>query len=191
MGHFRIFLLLLLPISLFAGASPEAVLQTLPKTLGGCTLEEIHKYDQPGLGASAAYKQDGFLCTVYVYDLGKPKIGTSLKDPVLLDAFAGAQAEIKKAVEAGYYSDLEERDSGTANFGKDHQILRARYRLTRLKGADNGQRFLSDIYVFGAQGQIIKLRISASVDKEEEHSKTIEEMVPVIMDAVRGKNTSK
>jgi hypothetical protein len=191
MGHLRILLLLLLPISLLAGETPEAILKALPKSLGGCAIEEIHTYDQAPLGSSVDYSKPGFLCTVYAYDLGQKNIGEALTDPTLKAAFTGARTDLKVATEKGYYSDLEERDHGTVTLSPGHEVLRTRYHLTRQKGADTGARVLSDVYVFGAKGQIIKLRFTATVAKEEEHAKTIEEMVPAIMDAVRGKTPAK
>jgi|GEM_PF-6414592 len=188
MGHLRILLLslLLLPWArLVAGEKPATILESLPAQLAGCEREKVHDYDQPGLGASVAYKKPGFLCTVYIYDLEQPNIGESLTDPVLQKAYEGARAELKEAVKQGYYSNLEELDHGTVALKSGEKVLQARYRLTREKGRDAGLRVYSEIDVFGARHQIAKLRISASVDNETEHLKTIEQLAPAVLAALR------
>ncbi len=177
--------LTLWPLCLLAGDPPEVILKALPEKIAGCQRDDIHPYDKVELGASAAYKTVGLLVTVYIYDLGHQNIGEALSDPILREAFESAQSELKEADHSGFYTGLEERDSGTANFGPGHQVLRARYRLTRVKGENAGQRFFSEIHVFGAKGNIVKLRISGSLANETEHAKTIEQFIPALMDSLQ------
>lgn len=194
MGHLRILLLLfsllLLPFApLLAGEEPAAILESLPAELAGCERGKIHDYSQPGLGCSIAYKKQGLICTVYIYDLNEPNIGEALTDPVLQKAFEGARAELKEATKQGYYSNLEELDHGKTTLTSGEQVLRARYHMTREKGADAGWKVFSEIDVFGARNQIAKLRISGAVDNEAEHLQTLEKLVPALIAALREPKT--
>jgi hypothetical protein len=175
----------LLPLSLAAREKPETILEALPAQLAGCERTEVHTYDEPKYGASIAYRKDGFLVTVYVYDMDEKVIGEKLDDPVLKSAFEFSIRELEEAARQGYYAGLEERDSGRAKFGPGHEVLRARYRLTRTKGAAAGERAFSEIHVFGAQGYIIKLRVTGALEGEAAHAKTLEQMVPALMDKLR------
>ena len=177
--------LALLPLSLVAREKPEAILETLPMKLADCDRTAVHTYDEPKYGASIAYRKNGLLVTVYVYDLDQPEVGEKLDDEVLKKAFETSIAELEEAARQGLYSDLEERDNGRAKFGAGHEVLRARYRLTRTKGPGAGQRAFSEIHVFGAQGYIIKLRVTGSLEDEAAHAKTLEEIVPAVMDKLR------
>ncbi len=177
--------LALLPLSLAAREKPETILETLPAKLADCDRTEVHTYDEAKFGASIAYRKNGFLVTVYVYDLDQQDIGEKLDDEVLKKAFETSIAELEEAARQGLYGDLEERDNGRAKFGAGHEVLRARYRLTRTKGPAAGQRAFSEIHVFGAQGYIIKLRVTGSLEDEADHSKTLEQMVPALMDKLR------
>jgi hypothetical protein len=177
--------LALAPLSLAAREKPQVILEALPAKMAGCDRTEVHTYDEPKYGASIAYRKEGFLVTVYVYDLEQQDIGQKLDDPVLKSAFDTSIAELEEATRQGYYTDVEERDNGTAKFGPGHEVLRARYRLTRAKGAAAGQRAFSEIHVFGAQGYIIKLRVTGSLEDEAAHSKTLEQMIPALMDKLR------
>lgn len=177
--------LALWPLSLMAREKPETILETLPAKMAGCDRTEVHTYDETKFGASIAYRKNGFLVTVYVYDLDQQDIGEKLDDEVLKKAFETSIAELEEAARQGFYKDLEERDSGTAKFGAGHEVLRARYRLTRAKGNAAGQRAFSEIHVFGAQGYIIKLRVTGSLEDEAAHAKTLEQIVPALMDKLR------
>ena len=165
--------------------NPEALLERLPGTLAGLKREEIKGYDKPELGASASYKKAGLLVTVYLYDFGVEEIGDGLDDATVRKAFQMAVSDITEAAKKGYYSDVEEVDEGTASFGNNRRTLRSRFRLTRLKGSDAGERFVSEIHAWGALGHIIKLRMTGTVEEEAEHSKTLEKFVPGLMDALR------
>jgi hypothetical protein len=177
--------LALAPLSLAAREKPETILEALPARLLGCERTEVHTYDEAKYGASIAYRKNGFLVTVYVYDLDQQDIGEKLDDPVLKTAFEASVAELQAATLQGLYTGVEERDSGTAKFGAGHEVLRARFRLTRTQGAAAGQRAFSEIHIFGAQGYIIKLRVTGSLEDEAAHAKTLEQLVPVLMEKLR------
>jgi hypothetical protein len=176
---------LLLAYPLQGKEDPKMILERLPATLAGLERDEIKGYDKPELGASASYKKPGLLVTVYLYDLGVEEIGVGVTDATVRKAFQMAVSDITEAAKQGYYSDVEEVDRGSASFGKNHRTLRSRFRLTRLKGEDAGKRFVSEIHAWGGLGHIVKLRVTGRVEEEAEHSKTLEQFVPALMDALR------
>lgn len=176
--------LFFLPQSLRAAEEPQEILRALPKTIAACEQGDLKDYGGD-LGSSIAYRKEGLLFTVYVYDLGHPKIGEALTDPVLKEAFESARKELTAAAAQGYYEDLKERDAGRAEFGKEHETLRARYHLTQAMGKAAGTKSLSEIHVFGARGQIIKLRITGTMEKAGEHEKAIAQFIPKLMELLR------
>lgn len=180
-----LFALVLLPLTVLARETPEMMLEALPGKMADCARTKVHTYDEPKYGASIDYKKEGFIVTVYVYDLDQQNIGEKADDPILKSAFEGAIAELAAAAEGGYYTGLDERDQGTAKFGAGHEVLRARYRLTRTEGSMKGQRAFSEIHVFGAQGYIVKIRVTGLLQDEAAHAKTLEQMVPALMDKLR------
>jgi hypothetical protein len=147
---------LFLPFSLLAEDAPAKILKALPQTAAECERGEVTTYDRPELGASVDYKKAGVVITVYLYDLGKKSIAPKLDDPTLQQAFKMAMSDLKQATKLGYYSNLQEVDAGTAKFGEGRETLRARYRLTREKGTDAGQRFVSEIHVWEASDKSSK-----------------------------------
>jgi hypothetical protein len=185
MRSLLLFFLWLLPLSLVAGDA-AAILKSLPTSITGCEAkpEELKVYDKPGLGASLTYHKPGLIVTVYAYDLDQTGIAGGLEDPTVKKAFTMAVSDIKEATKQGYYSKLEELDNGTATFGTD-RTLRSRFRLTREKGPDAGVRFVSEIHVWGAAGNIIKLRVSGDTEREAEHTKSLEKFIPALMEALR------
>jgi hypothetical protein len=176
---------LILACTLHGKESPKTLLERVPTTLAGLERDAIKGYDKPELGASASYKKQGLLVTVYLYDLGVEDIGDGVSDATVRKAFQLAVSDITEAVKQGYYSDVEEVDEGSANFGKNRRTLRSRFRLTRLKGSDTGERFVSEIHAWGGLGHIVKLRVTGTVEEEAGHSKTLEQFVPALMDALR------
>jgi hypothetical protein len=176
---------LFLPFSLLAEDAPAKILKALPQTAAECERGEVTTYDRPELGASVDYKKAGVVITVYLYDLGKKSIGAKLDDPTLQQAFKMAMSDLKQATKLGYYSNLQEVDAGTAKFGEGRETLRARYRLTREKGTDAGQRFVSEIHVWGGFGQIIKVRMTGDIENEAAHTKLMEKFMPALIDALQ------
>lgn len=179
-----VILAVFLPIFLLAGENPKTVLEALPSKIAECTRGEIHKYEEAELGCSTAYRAEGMVLTVFVYDQGHAKIAAGLEDPVVKEAFAASVSELKAAVGAGYYKDLEILDNGMARLGGKHDVLRTRFTLTRLKGADAGRKCFSDIYLWGAAGNIVKVRVTGYVEDALKHAKTIERFIPALAEAL-------
>jgi hypothetical protein len=186
MRWFALLLSVFLPFSVRAAEESITILKALPATLAGCVRGEVKTYDKAALGASAPYRKGGLVISLYIFDLGRKDIGTSLDDPILQQAFRSGVEDIEKTAKTGEaYGNLEERDTGKAKFGKTGHTLRARYRMTWKSGDRVGQRVISELHVFGARGQIVKLRITGDAENEALHMKTIEEFIPALVDALR------
>lgn len=181
-----LFALLMLGMPLPAADSPDTVLGELPKEIAQLRRDGVSKYDEAGLGASTSYKRPGLLVTVYMYDLGVSEIGNDLTDPTLQKAFGMAKGDIDGAAKKGYYSSVEKAEDGTVKFENGATCLRARYHLVRTdKTPDKNLRIISEVYVFGARGHIIKLRVSGQATHVGENEKALKVLVPTLYDLLR------
>ncbi len=176
--------ILLLPVALLAADDPATRLEALPKTIAGCESRGIKKAPKVEDGASVTYHLDGLVLSVFVYDRGQKEILAGLKDPRLKEEFESATWVIDQLAQNGTYKDLEFVDNGTARYGGTLDVLRARYKLTRTKGSDAGVRFVSDIYMWVAAGQFVKVRVSGTAEKSAANTKRVEEFIPAVANAL-------
>lgn len=164
-----VWLLGLLTTSGWAKEKSERLLENLPAEMAELTKGEIHDYGEADLGHSIDYKTKGLLITVYVYNLGAPKIDSGINDPVVRKAFAIAKAEVAATMkDPRYYSNGKKLVDEAIEASAGSKVLCAKYHLTRgTEFARPGWKVFSSIYVFGSQGEIFKLRVSGDVEKEE------------------------
>jgi hypothetical protein len=168
-----------------AKESPKEILERLPQEIAGIRKGEIHDYGDARLGFSVAYDAPGLVITAYIYDLGQSTIADGLDDPIVKDAFAGAKREIQVAADRGAYSDVKVLGDGRGTFHGRELTLSAKYELTRQQGRDAGLRVFSEIHIFGARNQIIKLRISGDLSKHETTGPLAEKFVEEFVKAVQ------
>jgi hypothetical protein len=194
MGHLRIFLLLLIPVCLFAGEGPEAMLARLPESLAHCSRGEIKRYEQPSVGiwASADYSGNNVTCMIHVDDLAGVKVSESLTDSRLTEAFAEAQTHFEKFAGPGssFYSEAEKREHGPVNLAAGCDVLRARYHFKRETGFAVGGKTALEIEAFGAQGKVVRIEFYAALENEAELNQMIRQMVPKVMEALRGQKSN-
>jgi hypothetical protein len=172
-------LALLLPGGLSAKDSPRDILGHLPVTIAGCERGEIRGFGDARLGQAATYTVRGLVITVYVFDLGKAHVADGLGDELIAEAMAMAKQDIQQQRKA---LKVEFRDEAKASFPGGFETLRARYFFNR--GVTTGTELFSEVHVFGAHDQIIKLRISGELEKEEKMGKVVEEFIPTLMKAL-------
>ena len=175
---------LFLPFLLDAKDTPQAILNQLPQTIAGCERGKIKDYEDPGLGASAAYNTPWVIITVYVYDQGHPRIAEGITDRFVTQNFAGAKNDIKTALEQGTYSSVKIRSDGRAIHEGGFETLYASYFLTHAEGPLAGRKMLSELHIFGARDQLIKIRISSELANETERNKTLDHFIPAFIKAI-------
>ncbi len=168
-----------------AKESPKEILDRMPQEIAGFHKGEIHGYGDARLGYSAAYDAPGVVITAYVYDLGRQAIADGLDDPIVKSAFEGAKREIQLAWDQGAYSDVKVLNEGRGIFHGRELTLSAKYELTRQEGQDAGLRMFSQIQIFGARNQIIKLRISGDLSKQDTTGPRVEKFVEEFVKAVQ------
>jgi len=184
-GLFLLFVAFFTAGILQAKESPKEILERLPQEIAGIPKGEIHDYGDARLGFSAAFNAPGLVITAYVYDLGHPTIGDGLEDPTIKSAFEGAKRDIQIAVDRGAYSDVKTLSEGRGAFHGRELTLSAKYELTRQQGNDVGLRVFSEIHIFGAHNQIIKLRISGDLSKHDTTGPLVEKFVEEFVKAVQ------
>jgi len=183
-------LFLLLASSLSAKDSAASILAGLPARMADCEREEgsIKDFGDPALGHSIVYNADQILITIYVYDLGQPRIVAGITDPIVQKAFAMAKSDVVTAYERGNYTKMKLLSDGAITHGSSGQTLRAQYHLERGdKSGNPGLEVLSEIYVMGARDHIVKVRVSAARDIEERAGKTANSFVAALLDRLGSK----
>jgi hypothetical protein len=181
---FLLWLMFLSMGTLQAKDDPEALLQALPENIADCRQGKPQSYGNPKLGNSIDYDRDGLHITVYAYDQGYETIGDGIEDPLVKSAFEGAKGDVQIAKERGIYLKVRLIDDGKASHGHGLTTLRATFHVTAAKGEPPASEFYSEIHVYGARNQIIKLRISTNRVNDPEISKTILRFVPELMEAL-------
>lgn len=164
--------------------APETILKRLPQTLAGCERGEARDYGDPRLGWSMAYNLGGVVITVYAYDQGHAEVADGIADQTIRDCFTMARKDIQIAAAKGIYSDVEDRSEGKETYD-GFEMLYARYRLTFAQGRVAGTRAASEIHIFGARDQIIKIRVTAALNEEERLVRVMGEFLPALAKAIR------
>lgn len=190
-AHMRTISILLLSsfLSLWGKEKPAEILAAMPENFADFQRTEVHKYDEPGLGASIAYRKPGLVVTVYAFDRDIDKVKDGMTDPGVTSEIKKAVAEIEAAKQAGYYS--KATVVKVANEQTAFGTLQANLLLTRNRPPDEGLAAFSEIHVFGARDHIIKLRISGAEESQKEHRATLDKVLPEICSAIRKKNAAK
>jgi TPR repeat protein len=126
-----------------------------PSPRGRLTDYEVHG---PGLGTSVSYSTARITATLYVYTRGFDGIADGIESAAVLSAFDGALAEIREharsgavKLTSGFASSRTALDPGTGT----PLALYSRFAMVR-----DGVLEDSMLYVLGARGRIIKIRIS-------------------------------
>ncbi len=164
--------------------APETILKRLPQTLAGCERGEARDYGDPRLGWSIAYNSGGVVITVYAYDQGHAHVADGITDQTIRDCFTMARKDIQIAAAKGIYSDVEDRTEGQETHD-GVEMLYARYRLTFAQGKVAGVRAASEIHIFGARDQIIKIRVTAALREEERLANVMGEFLPALVKAIQ------
>ena len=164
--------------------SPKTILDRLPDRLAGCQKGDLHNYDDPRLGSSVSYNIPGMTITVYAYDLGQQTIADGLDDPIVQNAFQMAKNEIQGALKQGIYSEATLISEGKGTFHQHEATWQAKYELTRKGERDSGLKVFSEIHIFGAWNQIIKLRISGDLRAREKNEPIAQQFVADFLKAV-------
>lgn len=143
---------------------------TIPSMLGGLTKSRLidNESEHPGLGISVYYGAPRIKATVYIYTLGNQHIPDGIQSQAILDAFEAAKAEIEQVSQMGFYKLTSPITASPAIRGI---IASDKARLTALMAVftyeDQGQEYDSELYMFGSNNQIVKLRISYLVSDRE------------------------
>jgi hypothetical protein len=184
MNSFRRSLLLLL-LALITGGflhakdSPKAILERLPQTIADCQKGDLTDYGKPELGYSVAYQANGLSITAYVYDLGRPTIADGIADPGIVKAFELAKSDIKVKESQGAYSGVRLLSEARGS------TLRAKYELVFINKEGGEVPVFSEIHVFGAWNQIIKLRITGALKGKETTGPIAEKFVTDFVKAIQ------
>lgn len=132
----------------------------LPEILGDMAYQSSHDYekDNPGLGSSFAYKStDGATATVYVYDMGRSKIGDGIRDQLVQHAAISSAKEVRAIADRdGYGVGLEVSDFRAILVGR----MRVWRSDVKFEHPELGHRNLL-ILVCGLQNNVLKVRMTA------------------------------
>jgi hypothetical protein len=137
-----------------------------PETLGDLKRHGIEDFEskQPGLGTAASYSTPmdgstpGLTATIYIYNYGEKRIFTGIDNTIIKKAFRTAMNEIKEASKLGYYELTSSFSTETTYLIPSTQrtpALMAQFSLV-----EDGLEFISRLYVYGKNNQIVKVRVS-------------------------------
>jgi hypothetical protein len=141
---------------------------TFPETIASLTFEARQEYDDPKLGYSLRYRDEYFVkVDIYVYDKGYTNIGSGISSTSVRDEFAEVLNVLRIMEKMGKYKGVKEVAKLTKSYGQQKtQYLWARYEYQQNPG--EGVSYLgkrtSDIYLTGARGKFLKVRITVTDD---------------------------
>lgn len=164
---------------LYAKESPRDILERLPQTIGDCQKGDLTDYGKAELRYSVAYKANGLTITAYVYDLGRPTIADGIADPGVVQAFELAKGDIKVKESQGSYSDVRLLSEARGS------TLQAKYELVFIGKGGGKVPVFSQIHVFGAWNQIIKLRITGALEGKDTTGPIAEKFVTEFVKAIQ------
>jgi len=143
-------------MSSFAFAQNEAKTLIFPD-VEGWEKGDVTTYPTADLGYSIPYQSEtAGIVTVYVYNGGFSAISDGVLDQNVINEIKKAENDIKAYGEAGYYQDVKLIKSGSVTLGGGGGTGQALYSLFSFKV--RGAEVDSEIYLFGYQNNIIKIR---------------------------------
>ncbi|MBK7705305.1 MAG: hypothetical protein IPN69_19915 [Acidobacteria bacterium] len=129
----------------------------------GWTMSPKQTYPTPELGYSYTYESNGGgRVTIYVYNGGNRKIADDINDAIVLREYKGVREEILAVGKAGIYQNMKEVKTGTATVGDSIESHYARYEFSV-----QGQRKVSELYLFSFENNFIKIRATRNPDQLE------------------------
>lgn len=127
---------------------------------------EIQEYPTPELGYSIPYQSiDGGTVTIYVYNGGKKSIPDGVTGKLLKSEIDQAKSDIIQIGEMGRYQNVKEVKSEIVTLGGNGGETKALYSLFSF--SVGGREVDSEIYLFGYQGNFIKIRATRPKSKDE------------------------
>ena len=154
----------------------------------GWEMGEITTYPTAALGYSIPYQSEtGGTVTIYVYNGGRSEIADGVEDKVVKSEIEKAKSDIKAYGEAGYYDDVKKIKDETITLGGKDGKVKALYSLFNFK--IRGQKVDSEIYLFGYNGNFIKIRATRPMSKKGGENVAVNNLLKEI-DALFSKQSS-
>lgn len=115
--------------------------------------------EHPGMGVTIRYSAGGPFATVFVYDLGRPRVTQGAEGHEVRAQALQAEHDIRTVRGA-----IEVLQPIAAATGPCQRFVRAKYRFMD-RGTSTGQWMESHLYLGVAKGQFVKIRVSYPDDQ--------------------------
>ncbi len=165
----RLWILVLLLITAIMGSAQAVegrrigeIETTLPARLGPLELGGDKRWrERPDAGVAVSYTSDGIEATLYVYDSGRGPIPSGTRDDVVRTEFTDAFRTIEKVAEMTGAAPAEMTALGTRWFAGATSRLAFLYAGYEQAATGGAPARVSEVYVTGARGHFLKVRITA------------------------------
>lgn len=145
----------------------------------GWNKSEISVYPVAALGYSVNYEsKEGGRVTIYVYDGGKAKVASGVKDKVIKDEIEKAKTEIREFEKRGVYKDVKEVKNETIILGGESGKVESLHCLLSLSA--RGNDLTSEIYLFGYKNHFIKFRATRLYEKEDKKNQAMTDLLSAL-----------
>ena len=133
-----------------------------PAKLSGFELQDTTQYEDSRLGRSFAYSTRGIEATVYVYDHGLERVPRDIESPIVRGEFESAKASVELS---GQWENVVHLDDNVVVAGKGERAVSVL--LSRFTVTQSGRNALSYLYLFGADDNFIKLRLTCDLPRRK------------------------
>lgn len=145
---------------------------SFPDELAGVKLYKVTNYEQqgPGLGVGVTYKTNHLSFDIYFYQNNQNKISENIDDPLIVQQFQQAIADIHTLEKMGYYRDVNELSRVKTPFG-DREVQAAKLSY-RYEGAEK----ISYVFLFSYANHFCKIRFTYDKSSDIEAEKTLADL---------------